>query len=129
MCLEESREGRQDVSRRGLHWLELRGKLIAQEGDQAALENWPASQARGADFARPATKVSERLFGSLFMGAIGGVHNHTSIGEEDRRAGGGGDRNRQTAGAAAFQHRMMTAREEAFPRKRETVGAKARKVR
>ena len=50
MRLEERRERGTDVGRRGLHRLELRGELIAQQRDQPALKGGPTVEPRGADF-------------------------------------------------------------------------------
>ena len=93
------------------------------------MKGGPALEARGADFARPATEISERLLRGFFMRPIGSMHDHATIGEKDRCAGGGGDRDRKTTGTATLQYRMMAAREEALPRKREAVGAETREVR
>ena len=93
------------------------------------MEGGPTVETRGTDFARPATQVVERLLGGFFVGAIGGVHDHASVGKEDRRTGRGRDGDRETAGPATLQHRVMTARKEAFPGKREPVGTEAREVR
>jgi hypothetical protein len=62
-------------------------------------------------------------------GAIGGVHDHASVGEEDRRAGRGGDGNREAAGTATLEYRVVAAREKTFPGKWQPVGAEAREVR
>ena len=128
MRLKESRERSTDVGGGRLHGFELRGEFIAEQGDQSALKGGPAGETRGADFARPAPQIVERLLRSFFVGAVGGMHDHAAIGEEDRRARRGGNGDREAAGSAALQHRMVAAGEEALPRKRQTVGAKARKI-
>jgi hypothetical protein len=57
MGLEESGERHADIGRRGTHRLELRGELVTEERDQAALEGGPAGETRRADLTGPATQV------------------------------------------------------------------------
>ena len=98
MRLKESRERSTDVGGGRLHGFELRGEFIAEQGDQSALKGGPAGETRGADFARPAPQIVERLLRSFFVGAVGGMHDHATIGEKDRRARRGGNGDQQGRG-------------------------------
>ena len=126
---QESGERHADVGRSGTHRLELRRQLVAQQREEAALEGGPAGETRRADLARPAAQISERLLRGFLVRAVLGVEHHPSVGEEERRARGGRDRDREAARAAALEHRMVASREEGLPGGRQTIGAEAREVR
>jgi len=115
VCLEEDGPGQRGVCGGRVDGLEAGGELVAQGGDEAALERRPAGEARGAVVSGPAIQPDEGVDGAEVGRRAGETEAQAAVGAEGPGALGGGDEDGVAAGGAALEEGGVAAGEKAFP--------------